>query len=89
MLEIHKKMLRRFDVGGPNELTGLDLNQPIEVYTYKTPPRKSPRRRINIDKTPPKTLTPRTKAIIFPNVSGWKATQKKIGLDYEAEDNAL
>ena len=38
------------DVGGPSEQTGLDLNQPIEVDTYKTPPRKSLGRRINIDK---------------------------------------
>ena len=38
------------DVGGPSEQTGLDLNR---LTTYKTPPRKSPRRRINIDQTPP------------------------------------
>ena len=38
------------DVGGPSEPTSLDLNQPIEVDTYKTPPRKSLGRRINIDK---------------------------------------
>jgi hypothetical protein len=55
----------------------LDLNQLIEVDAYTTLPRKSPRRRINIDKTPPKTLTPRTKATISPNVSGQKAAQKR------------
>jgi hypothetical protein len=76
-------------VGGPSEPTGLDLNQPIEVDAYTTPPRKSPRRRINIDKTPPKTLTPRTRATISPNVSGRKAAQKRKGTDYDAEDNVL
>ena len=77
------------DVGGPSEPTSLDLNQLIEVDTYKTPPKKSPRRRINIDKTPPKTLTPRTKATISPNVSGWKAAQTKKRTYYYAEDNLL
>ena len=76
-------------VGGPSEPSGLDLNQPIEVDAYTTPPRKSPRRRINIDKTPPKTLTPRTKATISPNVSGRKAAKKRKGTDFEAEDNIL
>ena len=56
---------------------------------YTTPPRKSSRRRINIDKTPPKMLTPRTKATISPNVSGHKTTLKNKGTDYEAEDNVL
>jgi hypothetical protein len=76
-------------VGGPSEPTSLDLNQPIEVDAYTTPPRKSPQRRINIDKTPPKMLTPRTMATISPNVSGRKAAQKRNGTDYEAEDNVL
>ena len=67
----------------------MDLKQPIEVDTYKTPPRKSPRRRINIDKTPPQRLTPRTKATISPNVSGRKAAQKRKGTNYEAEGNVL
>ena len=47
------KDVEAVDVGGPSEQTGLDLNRLTEVDTYKTPPRKSPRRRINIDKTPP------------------------------------
>ena len=54
-------------VGGPNEPSGLDLNQPIEVDTCKTPPKKSLRRRINFDKRPPQKLTPGTKDIISSN----------------------
>ena len=52
MLEIQKKIFEVVDIGGPNELSGVDLNKPIEVDKFKTPPRKSPRRRIHMEKTP-------------------------------------
>ena len=65
----------------------MNLNKPIEIDTYRTPPRISPRRKINIKQTPPQKLTPRTKGTILPNVSGQKAAQKRKGTNYEAEEN--
>jgi hypothetical protein len=75
------------DVGGPSEPSDLNLNKPIEVDIYKTPPRKCPRRKINVEQISPQKLIPRTRATISPNVSGQKATQKIKWTDYEAEDN--
>ena len=40
------------DVGGPSKPSGLDLNKPIKVDKYKTPPRKSLRRKIHMEQPP-------------------------------------
>jgi hypothetical protein len=77
------------DVGGPSEPFGLDLNKLIEVEKYKTPPRKSPRRKIHMEQPPQQKLTPRTAATTFLNVSGRKAAQKRKVPDYEPEENML
>ena len=75
------------DIGGPSEPSGVNLNKPIEVDTYKTPPRKSLRQKFNIEQIPPQKLTLRRKATISPNVLGWKAAQKRKETNYEVEEN--
>jgi hypothetical protein len=77
------------DVGGPSEPTGLDLNKPIEVEKYKTPPRKSSRRKIHMEQPPQQKLTLITTATSFPNVSGRKTAQKRKVPNYEPEKNML
>ena len=47
---------------------GLDLHKSIDVETYKTSPRKNPRRKIIYEQTFLQKLTPRTKGAICPHV---------------------
>ena len=69
MLEIHKnKNNESGEVGGPNVAFDLDLNKSIDVDTYKTSPRKNPRRKIIYEQTLLQKLTPRTKDAIYPYV---------------------
>jgi hypothetical protein len=77
------------DVGGPSEPSGLDLNNPIEVDKYQTPPRNSPRRKIHMEKTLQQKLTPTTAATKSSNVSRRKVAKKIKVPDHEAKENML
>ena len=66
----------------------LDLNQPIEVDTYKIPPRKSPKNKLILRKHLDKANI-EDEGYYFCNGSGRKAILKKKGTNYEAEDIIL
>ena len=81
--------VKAVDVGGPSQPSGWDLNIPIEVDKYKTPPRKFPRQKSHMEQTSQQKLTPMTPATSSSNVSRRKVVQKRKVLDYEAEENLL
>lgn len=68
------KDVEAVEVGGPRKAFCLNLNK---TFGHKTPPRKSPRRKLLYEQWLLQKLTPKTKGAIYPNVSRWKSTQKR------------